>query len=169
MSLIVVDVESDGPIPSEYSMVCFGAVVVDNNLNKTFYGEIKPVSDKWIPDALAISGISREQHLTFDEPFFVMDNFKKWIDKNSIGRPIFISDNNGFDWQFINYYFHKYTGSNPFGFSSRRIGDIYAGMYDDMTAKWKHLRKTKHDHHPVNDAIGNAQALLEMKKLGLKF
>ena len=152
MSLIVVDVESDGPIPSEYSIVCFGAVVVDNNLNKTFYGEIKPVSDKWKPDFLAISGISREQHLTFDEPFFVMDLFAKW-----------------FDWQFINYYFHKYLGSNPFGYSSRRIGDIYAGMYDDMTAEWKHLRKTKHDHNPVNYVIGNAQALLEMKKFGLKF
>ena len=29
MSLIVVDIESDGPIPHQYSMVCFGAVVVE--------------------------------------------------------------------------------------------------------------------------------------------
>lgn len=28
MNLVVVDVEADGPIPGEYSMVCFGAVVV---------------------------------------------------------------------------------------------------------------------------------------------
>ena len=27
---------------------------------------------------------------------------------------MFISDNNGFDWQFINWYFHHFTGSNPF-------------------------------------------------------
>jgi tRNA (guanine37-N1)-methyltransferase len=27
MSLVVVDVEADGPIPGKYSMVCFGAVV----------------------------------------------------------------------------------------------------------------------------------------------
>jgi hypothetical protein len=37
-----------------------------------------------------------------------------------------------------------------------------------MRSSWKHLRKTIHDHNPVNDAIGNAEALLEMKKMGLK-
>jgi hypothetical protein len=41
-------------------------------------------------------------------------------------------------------------------------------MVKDSTAQWKWLRKTKHDHHPVNDAKGNAEALLEMKKMGLK-
>jgi hypothetical protein len=30
MSFIVVDVEADGPIPAEYSMVCFGAVMFDD-------------------------------------------------------------------------------------------------------------------------------------------
>ena len=28
MSYIMVDFESDGPIPGDYSMICFGAVVV---------------------------------------------------------------------------------------------------------------------------------------------
>jgi hypothetical protein len=28
MTYNMIDVESDGPIPSDYSMVCFGAVVV---------------------------------------------------------------------------------------------------------------------------------------------
>jgi hypothetical protein len=41
-------------------------------------------------------------------------------------------------------------------------------MKHDMRASWKHLRKTKHDHNPVNDAIGNAEAILAMKKMGLK-
>ena len=56
----MVDVESDGPIPGDYSMVCFGAVVVEPSLEKTFYGKLKPISDKWIPEALAVSGFSRE-------------------------------------------------------------------------------------------------------------
>jgi hypothetical protein len=37
-----------------------------------------------------------------------------------------------------------------------------------MRSSWKHLRKTIHDHNPVNDAIGNAEALLQMKQMGLK-
>lgn len=168
MSLIVVDVESDGAIPHKYSMVCFGAVIVEPSLSKTFYGKTKPVSDLWIPEALAVSGISREEHKTFDEPKVVMENFAKWIKANSDGRPVFISDNPAYDWQFINYYFHYYLGENPFGFSARRIGDLYCGMVKDSFAKWKHLRKTIHDHNPVNDAKGNAEALLQMKQMGLK-
>lgn len=168
MSLIVVDVEADGPIPNKFSMICFGAVVVDNNLNKTFYGQTKPISDLFNPDALAVSGFSRKEHENFEDPKVTMENFYQWVKNNSIGRPIFISDNPAFDWQFMNYYFHTYLGNNPFGFSARRIGDLYCGMVKDSFAKWKHLRKTKHDHNPVNDAKGNAEALLEMKKLGLK-
>lgn len=168
MSYIVVDVEADGEIPFKYSMVCFGAVVVEPTLSKTFYGETEPISKHWKPDALAISGFSRKQHLTFDPPKLVMENFAKWIKENSVGRPIFISDNLAFDWQWINWYFHYYIGSNPFGFSGRRIGDLYCGMMKDTFAKWKQLRKTKHDHNPVNDAKGNAEALLQFKDMGLK-
>jgi hypothetical protein len=38
MSYIMVDIESDGPVPGDYSMVCFGAVVVEPGLERTFYG-----------------------------------------------------------------------------------------------------------------------------------
>jgi len=168
MSYIVVDVESDGAIPHKFSMVCFGAVIVEPTLSKTFYGKVKPISSEWNPEALAISGFSREEHESFDDPKEVMEKFAKWVSENSVGKPIFITDNPAYDWSFINYYFHYYLGKNPFGFSARRIGDLYCGMVKDSTAQWKWLRKTKHDHHPVNDAKGNAEALLEMKKMGLK-
>jgi hypothetical protein len=170
MSLIAVDVESDGPIPNLYSMVNFGAVIVDLKLDKTFEGKTKPISDLWIPDALAVSGYTREQHLTFEDPKEVMLRFEKWINENSIGKPTFISDNNGFDWQWINYYFHFYLGRNPFGFSSRRIGDLYCGLKQDsrLNREWKRLRRTKHTHNPVEDAIGNAESLIEIQKMGLK-
>ena len=171
MSLIVVDVESDGPIPHKYSMVCFGAIVVEPSLSKTFYGETCPISDEWIPQALAISGFSREQHLTFDDPTEVMQNFKTWLAENSNKQPIFISDNLAFDWQWINYYFHYFTGSNPFGFSGRRIGDLYAGLVKDYfkASEWKKFRQTIHTHNPVDDAKGNAEALLKIREMGLKF
>jgi len=168
MSLIVVDVEADGPVAGPYSMVCFGAVIFEPTLSKTFYGAVRPISEKWIPEALAISGFSREDHLNFGEPVDVMEKFRIWIKENSVGRPVFISDNNGFDFPFINYYFHVFLGQNPFGHSSRRIGDLYCGYVNDMFAKWKFLRKTKHTHNPVDDAVGNAEALLTMKKNGLK-
>jgi hypothetical protein len=150
-------------------MVCFGAVVVEPSLTKTFYGQLRPVSDKWRPEALAVSGFTREQTMAFPEPGSVMTAFSAWLKENGKGRPMFISDNNGFDWQFINWYFHHFTGANPFGHSSTNLGSLYKGMVQDMSQNFKHLRRTAHTHHPVDDVKGNAEALLTMKEtLGLK-
>jgi len=167
MSYIVVDVETDAPTPASGSMVSFGAVMA-KDLTETFYGKTKPISDRFDPERLAISNVTRGEHLTFDDPTIVMHDFDKWIKKNSKGRPIFISDNNGFDFAWISYYFDKYIGSNPFGWSSRRLGDLYCGMTMDTFARWKHLRTTPHDHNPVNDAIANATVIRIMKEMGLK-
>ncbi len=164
MSYIMVDIESDGPIPGDYSMISFGAVIVDESLDKTFYGQIKPISEKWIPEALAVSGHSREETLTFGEPAQVMSDFKDWLIENSKGRPFFISDNNGFDWMFVCWYFHHFLGENPFGHSSQNMGSMYKGLVKDAFKNFKHLRETKHTHHPVDDARGNAEALWKMKK-----
>lgn len=168
MSWFVVDVEADGQVPGLYSMVSFGVVRVDENLDKTFYGQVKPITDTWDERALSISGFSREEHEQFDDPSYVMLELDTWLMVNSKGRPVMLSDNIAFDWQFINYYFHRYLGRNPFGYSGRRIGDMYCGMMKDSFAKWKHLRKTKHTHHPVDDAKGNAEAILAMRDMGLK-
>ena len=164
MAYIVVDVESDGPCPSLYSMISFGAVLV-RDPSKTFYRQLMPVSEKWIPEALAVSGFTREETMKFGCPKEAMKDFDKWI-KEVCGdeHPIFISDNNGFDWQFINWYFWNYLNKNPFGFSSRRIGDLYCGIVKDTFARWKHLRDTKHTHNPVDDAKGNAEVIVKLKR-----
>ncbi|MCG2612934.1 3'-5' exoribonuclease [Terrimonas sp. NA20] len=169
MSYIMVDIEADGPIPGDYSMISFGAVVVNETLDKSFYGKLKPISERYIPEALAVSGFSREDTIMFDDPAMVMQQFADWLKEHSKGRPIFISDNNGFDWMFICWYFHHFTGSNPFGHSSQNLGSLYKGVVKDASKNFKHLRKTKHTHHPVDDARGNAEALWEIKRThGLK-
>lgn len=162
MSYIMVDVEADGPIPGDYSMVCFGAIVVEPSLSQTFYGKLRPISTRWVPEALAVSGFSRAETLMFDEPKEVMASFGRWIEKHSVGLPRFISDNTGFDWQFINWYFRHFLGDNPFGHSSTNLGSFYKGVVRDVFQNFKHLRKTKHTHNPVDDAKGNAEAFLEI-------
>lgn len=168
---IVVDVESDGPLQGENSLVCFGAVVLTPSLDLTFYGQTKPIRPDapFVSEALAVSGFTREEHLKFPEPQLTMLHFAEWLKKVSPGvQPVLLSDNPAYDFPWINWYFHKFLGRNPFGFSARRIGDIWAGMEGHAQAGWKHMRKTTHDHNPVNDAIGNAEALLEMSRRGFK-
>lgn len=164
MPYVMVDVESDGPIPGDYSMISFGAVIVEPQLNRTFYGQLQPISDKYVPEALAVSGFDRATTLTFAEPTVVMTAFRDWLKTHCPGRCLFVSDNNGFDWQFINWYFHHFVGTNPFGYSSINLGSLYKGLARDMFVNFKHLRKTKHTHHPVDDARGNAEALLAMQQ-----
>jgi len=165
----MIDIESDGPIPGDYSMISFGAVVMTEQLDKTFYGQLKPISDAYVPEALQVSGFSREDTMEFEDPKTVMLDFEEWIKENSKGRPFFISDNNGFDWMFICWYFHHFLNRNPFGHSSQNLGSMYKGLVSDTFKNFKHLRKTKHTHHPVDDAKGNAEALITMKKeMGLK-
>jgi len=163
---IMTDAETDGPCPGLYSMTSFGAVVVEPKLDHTFYGKCRPISDNWVPEALSVSGFSRDECMNFLMPEETMKDFYSWV--SMFPNPRFISDNNGFDWQFFNYYFHKFCGTNPFGHSSTNLGSLYKGFVKDMRKNFKHLRKTKHTHHPVDDAKGNAEALLSMIEMGFK-
>jgi hypothetical protein len=164
MSFVMVDIESDGPIPGDYSMISFGAIIVEPSLARTFYGRLRPISERWIPEALAVSGHNREQVMGFPPAEQVMAEFKGWLEQNAKGQPRFISDNNGFDWQFINWYFHHFLGANPFGYSSTNLGSLYKGVVKDFFKNFKHLRKTAHTHNPVDDARGNAEAFLAIIK-----
>ena len=139
MSLILVDCEAPLGVgaPSVGDMTEFGAVEFIKEppfYDKTFHGH----------DA------SKETFEAFDA----------WLKSVGKSRPVFISDNPAYDFQWINFYFWKHLGHNPFGHSGRRISDFYAGLVGDFhnTQQWKRLRITKHTHHPVEDAIGNAEA-----------
>ena len=101
MSYIMVDIEADGPIPGDFSMTEIGAIVVDSALDKTFYAQLRPISEKYNIDALAVTGHTRAETLTWNDPLQVMQQFAYWISSVSASRPIFISDNNGFDFMFI--------------------------------------------------------------------
>ncbi|HEY1556539.1 MAG TPA: exonuclease domain-containing protein [Kofleriaceae bacterium] len=164
MPYVMVDIEADGPIPGDYSMIALGAIVVEPALDRTFAARLRPISDRWVPDALAVSAFTREQTLAFDEPAAVMARFAEWIPP----RSVFVADNNGFDWMFVCWYFHHFTGKNPFGFSSQNLGSMYKGLAKDARASFKHLRKTTHTHDPLDDARGNAEAMLELERLGLR-
>lgn len=164
MSYISIDVEADGPIPGDYSMVSFGAVISDGKFDKTFFAQLKPISENYIVDALKSCKLIREETLLYNDAKEEMLRFEQWIKENNQGRPFFISDNNGFDWMFVSWYFHHFIGKNPFGHSSININSMYKGIARDMHKNIKKFRKTKHTHHPVDDAKGNAEAFWAIKE-----
>ncbi|MGQ8708685.1 3'-5' exonuclease [Serratia sp. TSA_198.1] len=127
---ISVDVESSGPIPGEYSLLSIGACLLSDP-EISFYTEFKPDSQKHDPEAVAVTGLDLTSlALKGLPPLEAMVQFNAWID--SVSRPgkkvVFVGLNTPFDWSFINYYFHKYTGGNPFGFTAIDIKAYYMGL-----------------------------------------
>jgi len=164
MSDFIIDIEADGPVPGIYNMIEIGAVLLKHGeLDVTFHRKIIPQTNNWLTEALKSIGTTRAETMLYPcNALKAMSEFNSWIQKNSNGRPIYYSDNNGFDWMFTHYYFIEHLGYDPFGHSSRNIGDLYKGLVGNMRKNFKHLRKTKHTHNPVDDAKGNAEALLTM-------
>lgn len=171
MSWFAVDVEANGAVPGLFSMTSFGVVRIDLDLDTTFYAELKPLPDAGCnPDALAVGGMSMDYlNEQGQEPASAMRACAEWLEASSEGRPVLVSDNNMFDGMFMAYYFELAGLDNPFGFSSRRIGDLYAGTKGDARkhADWKSLRTVVHDHNALNDAKGNAGAIVEIARQGL--
>lgn len=149
------DVEAIGTSPYRGLMTEFGAVLMNN---ESFHGKI--YNTHLDPDNNAVPIIdSPHSPLTR-----VLAKFDTWLRQNIKGRPIFVSDNPAYDWQWISAAFDSCLMDNPFGHSARRIGDFYAGLEGDFysTQGWKSLRKTPHTHNPVDDARGNMEALTEL-------
>ena len=158
------DVEADGPCAGLYSMVSIGLVPVSAP-DRGFYATLAPVSDRYIPESLAACGFTREQTLAFQPAAEAMRALADWAAQEpGRGRKIVWSDNPAFDWQFLNYYCHAFLGNNPFGRSARRIGDYSAGREGDprATQTWKRHRTEAHTHNALEDARGNAGAMVHL-------
>ena len=69
-------------------MVCFGAVVVEPSLEKTTYGQTRPISREFIPEALAVSGFTRKEHEGFGDPATVIAEFGAWLEQNAMQKVI---------------------------------------------------------------------------------
>jgi hypothetical protein len=154
-NLIFVDCEATGPCPGKGQLTEFGAVHYPTRQH--YHGKIVDwVPSEENPAIPKVTGVFDPQIASQ-----VMGEFAQWI-REAVGnqQPVFVSDNPAFDWQWINYFFHHYHTGNPFGHSARRIGDFYAGLVGNFSGaqKWKRLRRTRHDHNPVNDAMGNLEA-----------
>ena len=123
-----VDVEASGPIPGEFSLLSIGACLVESP-ETSFYAELKPLSARAIPEAMEVSGLSLESLKKLGlEPRQAMREFRKWIESVAVDRnPVFVGFNAAFDWQFINWYFTKFDGDNPFGHAGLDIKSYYMG------------------------------------------
>ncbi len=165
---VATDVEADGPIPGPYSMISLGMAVVGRpELN--FYTEIKPISDDFVPEALAISGLDRDR-LIQEAPTAIdaMKACADWLEGlRAFGKPVFLAGPAVFDGMFLHWYLMRFNGSNPFGVSGAGI-DLRSYWMGFQGVEWRKSGKRNimstigltgltHTHHAGEDAEELAQ------------
>jgi len=190
---ISVDIESSGQYPWNSSMVSFGACVVDGKFNKTFYAELKPITEEYLYENFKICAsqlkclkdygdfnfnpqkVLRILKEKGEEPRKIIPKFHEWILSNSINeRPVLVSDNNQFDGMFMSYYFSNFNNNiNPFGYSSESINSIFRRGSRKMSENIKNLKLSPLEfkaHNAQTDAINQGIKFYNLlREIGHKF
>ena len=168
---ISVDVETAGPNPSRYALLSIGACPVLDP-DRGFYVELKPTSMDATTDALSVSRLSLENLMESGlEPAEAMRHFAIWLEEvvPSGKQPVFVAFNAPFDWMFVNDYFHRYLGRNPFGHTALDMKAFYMGLSGSRWSRttMRHVSNhftSKHTltHHALQDAKDQAYLFQEM-------
>ena len=178
--LVLMDVEATSMSPMSGEMTEFGAV--DLETGRWFRGILWDADPNPANPAISVlkkanphsfagfgahdldAGLKRS-YSTKKEVFLAHN---KWL-KEVLGdsRPVFVSDNPGYDFQWVNCGYDVEGLPNPYGYSSRRIGDIFAGLTLKFTntSRWKGMRETPHTHESHADSMGNREALLKIQQM----
>lgn len=165
VTYISIDVETAGPNPSTYSLLSIGACSIFEP-QKTFYIELKPINENRTPEAMAVGGLDWEELKEKGcHPKDAMTKFALWVREitEEGNEPVFVAFNAPFDWMFINDYFHRFLGQNPFGHKALDIKAFYMGLHG---AVWKetgmrhisplYLDDQNLTHHALQDALDQA-------------
>ena len=162
---ISVDIEAAGPVPHLYSMLSLGACLCDAD-ERQFEILFKPISKKFVPEAIAVSGFNLEDlQANGADPQEAIRLFSDWVVTEAEGRrPVFVGLNAAFDWAFVNYYFVLFDLENPFGFAPIDIKAFFMGRLDatwkDSTSKKMSAvlgAKNSGNHKALTDAIAQAE------------
>lgn len=124
------DVETDGPIPGPYSLLSFALVYAGRfdgtrferpaALDQTFYRELRPISDEFEVEALAVNGLDRERLAREgDTPTSAMTAASKWVQSVAgTGQPVLVAYPLSFDWAWLYWYFVRFgEAGSPFDHS----------------------------------------------------
>jgi hypothetical protein len=134
---------------------------------RTFYRELRPISDDFVPEALAVSGLDRQRLATGGaEPEAAMGEFSDWVREVSEGaQPVMCGYPAAYDWTFLYWYLIRFTGGSPFGHSGcldmKTLYAAKAGLPLRAVAKGtmpRHLLPSRrHTHHALDDALEQAE------------
>lgn len=166
--MVSVDVETAGPNPADYALLSIGACTLAEP-RATFYAELKPVQMKTEAGALEVHKLDLNKLKEIGlPPEIALQQLADWLSETIIDErgPLFVGFNSPFDWMFLNDYFHKFLGSNPFGHSSLDIKSFTMGLKRVPWEKTKMavLSSKQLRHNALEDALDQADLFLDLLK-----
>lgn len=181
------DVETDGSIPGPYSLLSFGLVFAGRfdgrrfssppDYEQTFYRELKPISEAFEPEALAVNGLDRNRlALQGADPADAMTEAAEWVQQIAgAGRPVLVAFPLSFDWTWLYWYFVRYSRKgSPFNHSScfdiKTAYAVKASLPIARAGKNRisaELRSSRpHTHNALDDAIEQAEIFSKIFRMG---
>lgn len=160
---VAVDVEADGPIPGQYSMLSIGMACVGRE-DLSFYTELKPISDQFDSEALKVCGLDRDK-LRRSAPAAedAMQAAADWIESlRAHGRPVFLAAPAVWDGMYVHWYFMRFIGHNPFGNTGAGV-DLRSYWMGVTGGEWTDTHQSQikaqlgvkgfpHTHNALDDA-----------------
>lgn len=174
---VSVDIEADGPIPGDYSMLSLGSAAFsdDGTLLSIFQENLLPLPGaKEDPETMNWWKTQPEawKKLLLDrrEPSSVMSIYHEWL-VGLAPKPIFVGYPASYDFCFVYWYLIHFTGHSPFGHQALDL-KTYA-----MAALEKEFKKTHkssmpkewfenletHTHEAVQDAIEQGKLFFNIR------
>ncbi len=164
---VSVDIEADGPIPGDYSMMSLGAVAYDDRGGELgdFSVNLLPLPDaEQHPDTMAWWGTKPEAFEATQRhrigPCLGMRDFAEWAGALT-GKPVFVGYPASFDFMFTHWYLVHFGFDDPFGFNAldiktyamARMGcGFKATVKARMPKEWMADRDENMSHVAVEDA-----------------
>ena len=171
------DVETDGPAPGPHSMLSFAsaAYLSDKTLLGTFSANLEtlpeatahPETMKWWETQKEAWAASR---LNLQSPEQAMRDYNEWL-KALPGELVFLGYPVAFDYMFIQWYLHKFTGNSPFAYfaldvktyAMSLLGTNYRETTKSIMPKdW--FDELPHTHLALDDAIEQGILFCNMLK-----
>lgn len=169
---ISVDIEFDGPIPGDYSMISLGAAVIGSS--QRFYRILKPISAQYDQETFAVSGLQRQDlEENGSEPTQAMRDFANFAEQAAAGRPlVFVAYGLGKEWLFVDWYFWHFLGRNPFGhngvdMNSYAMGAFGLQNWHDVSLKRlpvAELSLQPLSHNALEDAVIQGETFERLKR-----
>jgi DNA polymerase III epsilon subunit-like protein len=162
---ISIDVETAGPNPGDYSLLSIGACTVFDP-QETFYIELQPINENKTSEAMMVGRLDwKKLKEKGHPPTDAMAKFAAWVHKvtEESSQPVFVAFNAPFDWMFVNDYFHRFLGQNPFGHKALDIKAFYMGLHGVLWRETgmrqispRYLGDQHLTHHALRDALDQA-------------